>query len=220
MRILELTSTTPSRNKLLYLGYAYVKNKDLANGWVSFECERRRNYKGCTGRIKANGQQVVVVTNHTLTKSCSDINQVLNTLSNNIDHDLDIILDYIEDYYIGAYRRGHYRAPRFAYDMWGVCDRVQNELPRTNNDVEGWHKRFNRHVGCHHANLWKLIEVLKNEEDISQIELLHIQQGRVQQNANPVYARINARVNTVVNDYANRGRHLDCLRGIAYNITV
>ena len=61
-----------SSNKLLYLGYAYVKNKDLANGWVSFECERRRNYKGCTGRIKANGQQVVVVTNHTLTKSCSE----------------------------------------------------------------------------------------------------------------------------------------------------
>ena len=64
---MELTSTTQSRNKFLYLGYAYVKNKDLANGWVSFECERRRNYKGCTGRIKANGQQVVVVTNHTHT---------------------------------------------------------------------------------------------------------------------------------------------------------
>ena len=134
-------------------------------------------------------------------------------------HDLDIILDYIEDNYIGAYRKGHYRAPRFEYDMWGVCDRVQNELPRTNNAVEGWHDRFNRHVGCHHANIWKLIEVLKNEEDISRIELLHIQQGWVQQNANPVYARINARVNTVVNDYANRG-HLNYLRGIAYNITV
>ena len=148
-----------------------------------------------------------------------DIDQVFNTLTNNIDHDLDIILDYIEDNYIGAYRRGHYRAPRFAYDMWGVYDRVQNELPRTNKAVEGWHNRFNRHVGCHHANIWKLIEVLKNEEDMSRIELLHIQQGRVQQNANPVYARINARVNTVVNDYANRG-HLDYLRGIAYNITV
>ena len=134
---------------------------------------------------------------------------MFNTLSNNIDHDLDIILEYIEDNYIGAYRRGHYRAPRFTY-MWEVCDRVQTELPRTNNALEGWHNRFNRHVGCHHANIWKLIKVLKNEEDISRIELLHIQQGRVQQNANPVY---------VVNDYANRG-HLDYLRGIAYSITV
>ena len=70
---MELTSTTQSRNKLLYLGYAYVKNKDLANGWVSFECERRRNYEGCTGRIKANGQLVVVVTNHTHTKSVKSI---------------------------------------------------------------------------------------------------------------------------------------------------
>ena len=55
-----------------------------------------------------------------------DIDQVFNTLSNNIDHDLDIILDYIEDNYIGAYRRRHYRAPRFAYDMRGVYDRVCN----------------------------------------------------------------------------------------------
>ena len=138
-----------------------MKNKDLTNGWVSFECERRRNYKGYTGRIKANGQQVVVVTIHTHTKSCSDIDQVFNTLSNNIGHDLDIILGYIEDNYIGAYRRGHYRAPRFAYDMRGVCDRVQTELPRTNNAVEGWHNRFNRHVGWHHENIWKLPKLPK-----------------------------------------------------------
>ena len=46
--------------------------------------------------------------------------------------------------------------------------------------------------------------------------LLHIQQGRVQRNPNPVYARINARVNTVVNDYANRG-HLDYLDWLQHN---
>ena len=74
-----ITSTTQSRNKHLYLGYAYVKNKDLADGWVSFECERRRNYKGCTGRIKANGQQVVVVTNHTHTPNPAR-NEALKTV--------------------------------------------------------------------------------------------------------------------------------------------
>ena len=86
-----------------------------------------------------------------------------NTLSNNIDQALDVILDHIEDNFIGVFQRGHFRHVRFPYEMWGVHDRVQNDLPRTNNDVEGWHNRLNQHVGCHHATIWKLIGVLKED---------------------------------------------------------
>ena len=76
-----------------------------------------------------------------------DINQVFNDLSNNIDQDLDVIMDYIEDNYIGVFRRGNYLRPRFPHEMWGVYDRVQNDLPRTNNAVGGWYNSFNTHVG-------------------------------------------------------------------------
>jgi len=149
----------------------------------------------------------------------NDIDRVFNLLSNNVDPALDVILDYVEENYIGAIRRGRYRRPRYPYTMWGVHDRVVNDLPRTNNAVEGWHNRFNRHVGCHHADIWKLIDVIKKEEDLSRVELVHIQQGRNNGNPNPVYTRINARVTTVVGSYANR-LPLDYLRGIAHNITV
>ena len=149
----------------------------------------------------------------------NDVDQVFATLSNNIDPALDVILDYFEENYIGAIRRGRFRRPRFPYTMWGVHDRVVNDLPRTNNAVEGWHNRFNRHVGCHHANIWKIIDIMKKEDDISRVELLHIQQGRNLGNPNPVYARVNASVTTVVGSYANRAA-LDYLRDIAYNITV
>ena len=149
----------------------------------------------------------------------NDVDRVFALLSNNLDPALDVILDYVKENYIGVIRRGRFRRPRFPYTMWGVYDRVVNDLPRTNNAVEGWHNRFNRHVGCHHANIWKIIDVMKKEEDIRRVELVHIQQGRNIGNANPVYTRVNARVTTVVASYANR-LPLDYLRGIAHNITV
>ena len=150
----------------------------------------------------------------------ADVDRYFNTLSGNIDQDLDVVMDYIEEYYLGVFRRGRFRRPRFPYEWWGVHDRVQNNLPRTNNGVEGSHNRFNQHVGCHHANIWKLIGVLKNDDDVSGVELVHIQQGRPPPKIpNPVYARVNARVTTVVASYGNR-TPLDYLRGIAHNIKI
>ena len=62
-----------------------------------------------------------------------DVRRVFNNLSNNIDAALDIIMDYVEETYMGMVRRGQPRRPRFPYSMWGVYDRVQDNLPRTNN---------------------------------------------------------------------------------------
>ena len=149
----------------------------------------------------------------------NDVDRVFNMLANNVDAALDVILDYLEENYIGGIRRGRFRRPRFTYAMWGVHDRVVDNLPRTNNAVEGWHNRFNRHVGCHHANIWKIIDIIKKEEDLSRVELVHIQQGRNVRNPNPVYTRVNARVTAVVASYPNRAP-LDYLVGIAHNITV
>ena len=181
-------------------------------------------------RIQANGlqeryqQDVVFVAEVRMIAALAfvpgnDVDRVFILLSNNLDQDLDPILDYIEENYIGAIRRGRFRPPRFPYALWGVYDRVLNSLPRTNNAVEGWHNRSNRHVGCHHADIWKLIDVLKKEEDLSRVDLVHIQQGRNVADPNPVYIRVNARVTTVVASYANRAP-LDYLRGIVHNITV
>ena len=149
----------------------------------------------------------------------ADVQRYFNILNQNIDPALDVIMDYIEEYYLGMFRRGQFRRPRFPYSWWGVYDRVQDHLPRTNNAVEGWHNSFNAHVGSHHANIWKLIGVLKNDDDVSGVNLVKILQGNPPKNANPVYTRVNARVTTVVASYQNRAP-LDYLRGIAHNIKV
>ena len=61
----EFFKTTKGANKLIHEGYLYVKHKTLANGWTAFECERRRNWKTCKGRVKVLGNDVVLVSNHT-----------------------------------------------------------------------------------------------------------------------------------------------------------
>ena len=147
----------------------------------------------------------------------NDVDNVFGLL--NLDPALDVILDYVEENYLGVWCRGRFRRPRFPYTWWGVYDRVLDDLPRTNNAVEGWHNRFNQHVGCRHANIWKIIDVIRKEEDISAVELTHILQGRPVVNPNPVYVRVNENITTVVESYANRAP-LDYLRGIAHNITV
>ena len=58
---------------------------------------------------------------------------------------------------------------------------------------------------------------MKNDDDISHVNLVKILQGNPPRNANPVYARMNARILTVVASYANR-QPMDYLQGIAHNI--
>ena len=91
------------------------------------------------------------------------------------------------------------------------------EVIVTDNAVEGWHNSFNRHVGTHHANIWKLIEVIKNDDDVSRVNLVKILQGNPPKSTNPVFARMNVRILTVVSSYANR-QPLDYLQSIAHNI--
>ena len=57
--------------------------------------------------------------------------------------DLDEVLDYFEDTYIGRPRRNRQRAaPTFSIDLWNMFQRAQGGLPRTNNNIEGWHQHF------------------------------------------------------------------------------
>jgi hypothetical protein len=71
------------------------------------------------------------------------------------------IVEYFEATYIGAERDDGdgRRNPLFQI---GMCT-LQN-IPRTNNHVEGWHRRFQADVGAHHPNFWRFLGVIQREE--------------------------------------------------------
>jgi hypothetical protein len=52
---------------------------------------------------------------------------------------LDLILCF-EDNFIGrTMTRSRRKNPRFDISMWNSFERVNQDLPRTNNAIEGWH---------------------------------------------------------------------------------
>lgn len=52
----------------------------------------------------------------------------------------------------------------FPQQLWNNYNRVLNDLPRSNNVVEAWHRRFHSVVCCDHPTIWRLINSLKSEE--------------------------------------------------------
>ena len=53
---------------------------------------------------------------------------------------LSDFLAYFESTWLGIVQRGCRRRPKFDVAMWNVYNRVEDNLPRTNNSVEGWHR--------------------------------------------------------------------------------
>ena len=131
----------------------------------------------------------------------------------------DEVLDYFEDTYIGRYRQNApRRAPLFAVELWNMFNRTDDELPRTNNSIEGWHNSFQANVSCTHPTFWKFLDVLQKEERVARVRLLQNQGGHAPPVQRRRYADCNARILRIVDDYPNRQR-LDYLRHIAYNLS-
>ena len=61
--------------------------------------------------------------------------------------------------------------PRFPLELSIVYDRVENGLPRTKINVEGWHRSYQSGVGAHHPNFWRLSDVLKREQSLNQLNI-------------------------------------------------
>ena len=127
------------------------------------------------------------------------------------------IIDYFATNYVGELRNGIRRPPTFEHELWSVCDKVVNNLPRTTNAVEGWHNAFARSVGQSHANIWTCIDMLKKEHVHVHLTITQHLAGLPPPKPRRKYAEINNRINTIVAKYRNL-QTIDYLRAISYNI--
>ena len=58
---------------------------------------------------------------------------------------LDDFINYVETYYIGKLKDNSEicrEKPMFPVTLWNCYERVIEDLPRSNNTVESWHKQF------------------------------------------------------------------------------
>ena len=92
--------------------------------------------------------------------------------------DAQEVIDYFEDTYIGRLRPGgHRRAPLFDLALWNMYDQMTGDLSRTNNAVEGWHRRFQANVGAYHPNFWNFIDILKREQSLNHVNISQARAG-------------------------------------------
>ena len=103
--------------------------------------------------------------------------------------------------------------------MWNVYDRVQDELPRTNNAVEGWHHAFQTLVGNHHANFWKFLNCLQREEVLTHAKIVQLQSGHNGSQSRKKYRDLNIRIANIVSTY-DPSEIIPYLRSISHNICV
>ena len=130
----------------------------------------------------------------------------------------DDLLQYFEDAYIGRYRRNAPRcSPLFANNLWNMFNRTDNELPRSNNSVEGWHRSFQGHVSAFHPVFWKFLFVLQKEENTIHISIVQHFAGHPASPPRQRYLGSSRRILRILDDYPNRQR-LQWLRAIARNL--
>ena len=128
------------------------------------------------------------------------------------------MLDYFEDNYISRFRYNvPRRPPTFNIETWNIFHRTDNELPRTNNAVERWHRGFQSYCTTYHPSFWKSIDIMKQEEGVIRAGVLQNQGGHPPPPQRRRYADNHVRILRIVDDYANRGR-INYLRSIANNI--
>ena len=146
-----------------------------------------------------------------------DVIIAFDELCNHCGIDEQPVLDYFETNYIGEQRRGRRLPPLFPHELWNMHNRVLNELPRTNNNLEGWHTRFSTMFRQTHPSIWEFIDKLNLDASHNRMLMAQMLAGAPPPPQKRVYRDVNARIVTLVQGY-NNGNIIPFLRGISYNL--
>ena len=135
----------------------------------------------------------------------------------NFDQRLQPLVVYFEDTWIGRRSvRGQRDSPMFPITSWNVFTRCLNRERRTNNDIEGWHRRFQTVVIRRNPSVFDCIEALKREQKRNETRINRINAGEQLTHKKRKYRDLDERIFKLVTEYGERSR-VQYLRGIAYN---
>ncbi|CAF1433378.1 unnamed protein product [Rotaria sp. Silwood1] len=150
-----------------------------------------------------------------------DVVEAFNLVADNFDDDGDTLLEYFEKTWIGEKKkRGAGRKkPKFNYELWNVYERVINNLPRSNNSVEGWHNGFANRVSNAHPSTAKLADKIRREQSKFEIDIERINQGHELKMKKTIYRKLNERMVRVVNIY-DKNQLDQYLKNVSANVIV
>ncbi|XP_067945425.1 uncharacterized protein [Watersipora subatra] len=147
----------------------------------------------------------------------NDIVESFETFSDNIPEVAQPVVDCFEDTYIRRQQRRGRHEPRFPHTMWSIHERVVNNLPSTNNNVEEWHIHMQASISAYHPNVWHFLIIIFREQALNEATITQMIVGELAPSQRPKYRAISQRLQTIVANYDNRPV-LEFFRGIAENI--
>ncbi|KAK4872511.1 hypothetical protein RN001_014540 [Aquatica leii] len=125
------------------------------------------------------------------------------------------VTNYFEDTWIGRLDRRRRRQPLFPINMWNIYSKVVENLPRTNNAVEGWHNSFASTLNANYSCIWRFIKALKKEYSLNCVKIEQLIAGNIVPQGK-VYKDTAQRIQNIVADYENRPI-MEYLRRISHN---
>ncbi|RMZ99838.1 hypothetical protein BpHYR1_051722 [Brachionus plicatilis] len=120
-----------------------------------------------------------------------------------IPNDLKCLFTYFEENYIGAKKRtkvSSRKDPRFDRELWNCYTRTCLGLPRTNNNLEGWHNALQSTIKSH-PHLLSLITSLKLEQCNTENEYVKLCTGQVNKRK-PLFIKLEDQIGKIVSDFS------------------
>lgn len=96
---------------------------------------------------------------------------------------------------------------------------MSQNLPRSNNSIEGWHNAFAQRVAIAHPTLVKLVEKIRREQSRFEVNIMQIRQGGEPKPKKKAYRILDERIKRLVDDYRNIDLG-EYLRNLAVNISL
>jgi hypothetical protein len=109
--------------------------------------------------------------------------------------------------------------PLFVHELWNVYDRVVEDLPRSNNAIEGWHNAFANRVLISHPSISKLADKIRQEQSKFEIDIEQVRQGHEPKPKKASYKKVDDRIKRLVQAYDNNNL-AQYLKGLAANVTL
>ena len=160
-------------------------------------------------------QALAFVPTHRVTEVFQEL---MATLDDDTDDVLSDFLTYFEATWIGVVQRGRRRRPLFAISLWNVHSRVVQDLPRTNNSIEGWHHSFDLRVSITHPTIRRLSSKLVKEQASNELLLEQVLACIPQPPAKKKYESVNLRLKDIVSKIDTYQNMIMYLRAIAHNL--
>ena len=146
--------------------------------------------------------------------------ELMGSLDDETDELLSDFLSYFEATWIGVVQRGRRRRPLFAISLWNVNSRVEQDLPRTNNSIEGWHHSFDLRVAITHPTLRRFSAKLVKEQASNELLLEQVLARIPPVPPKKKYQVINERLKNIVSEFDTYENMITYCRAIAHNLNL